>query len=113
MSKKDDAWKRVADLHDKFTKQWKVRSDLRVTALAHERTVRFELGDRKNLRGSIDVPIWHDTQRNVSTMRELANALLQACDFVDKHNPEWAGRRTSVTKPVKLPKPEPITWRAE
>lgn len=73
-----DAWKQLDDLQRKYTQEIEVRRDLVVTALGTERGVRLTLGARS-------------TQRNVSTMRELAQALLEACAFVEDANPEWAG----------------------
>jgi NADPH-dependent 7-cyano-7-deazaguanine reductase QueF len=35
---------------------------------------------------------YHTTQRNVTTMRELAAAILATCDFVEHCNPAWAER---------------------
>jgi hypothetical protein len=98
MSPKKDAWKQFGDLKSKFTKVFQPKKDLKVTALAHERCVKFELGywpqpSRKNLFTGKPSMYYHQTTRNVITMRELAQALLDACDFVDASNPEWADRR--------------------
>jgi hypothetical protein len=86
-----DAWKQEHDLHEKFTKEWDVRPDLSVVALACDRTVRFDL--RYSDDGPLKMGRWHSTQRNVGTMRELANALLDACDFVEASNPKWTARK--------------------
>lgn len=89
-----DAWKQKYDLYRKFTKTWYVRQDLRVRALATERCVEFGLGEYKDRAkfGSWGYEFAKDnvTQRNVSTMRELALTLWAACDFVDASNPTWA-----------------------
>lgn len=94
-TKKDDAWKQFLDMCDNFTMKVEIRKDLEVTALAHQRGVKLAFKEpHPHMHG-----IWTEkesTQRNVGTMRELAEALLAACDFVDKHNPEWAGKRTST-----------------
>jgi hypothetical protein len=96
-----DAWKQKNDLLAKYTKEWKVRSDLVVTAIAWDRGVRLEVGrfdspkldpsrrDGKPLVGPRNYAI---TNRNVTTMRELAQALMDACDFVVESNPEWASK---------------------
>lgn len=84
---KQDAWRQQHELLEKFTTMVDVRADLRVTALACERTVRFSLGCPPNEHGRRH---WHETQRNVGTMRELAKALNEACDFVEMSNPVWA-----------------------
>ena len=99
-----DAWKQQDDLLRRFTKEWKVRADLRVTAHATERGVELEVGElREDYRGSLDIRgrfIWHSTdKRNVSTMRELANTLLAACDFVDESNPKWASHGCNLDTP--------------
>lgn len=90
----DDAWKQHLDLLERFTHEIEVRPDLTVTGLAWDRCVRFTLSkDNPNHdpkygpKGAIK---YHSTTRNVGTMRELALALLAACDFVDANNPVWA-----------------------
>lgn len=90
-----DAWQRLNELLERFIKEWDVRPDLSVTAHACDRSVEFQIGEaRVDHHGPLDVRdkfIWHSAgRRNVSTMRELAQALLDACDFVDASNPEWA-----------------------
>ena len=87
-----DAWQQRADLLDRFHEEWNVRHDLRVEALACDRGVRLGLAYPRT-GDPFDMREWHTTQRNVGTMRELAQALLAACDFVDAANPEWADRR--------------------
>lgn len=90
----DDAWKQHLDLLDTFTQSAEVRKDLRVTAHATDRAVELivyypSTGKR------FEMPRYHTTgPRNVGTMRELANAILAACDFVDESNPTWAARRS-------------------
>ncbi len=90
-----DAWKQAFDLNKRFTQTWEVRSDLEVTALGTKRNVRLRVGDwsfnamKQDPRDYTAEP--QITDRNVSTMRELANAILAACDFVDQANPKWAG----------------------
>ncbi len=98
----NDAWKQKFDLLEKYTKEWEVRSDLAVTALACDRGVMLEVGhfDSPKLKGKPVGPRnYAVTNRNVTTMRELAQALLDACDFVDESNPEW----TSKSGPEKIP----------
>lgn len=75
-----DAWLQLCNLLERFTQERMVRRDLIVTALATERKVR--------LRTDPSV-----TDHNVGTMRELAEAILVACDFVDDSNPTWASYR--------------------
>src|SRR5258708_6177238 len=97
MSKSEkDAWRQEYELLGRFTKEWEVRHDLRVVGLACERTVRLDVAFGENPKFSM-MPNWHYNQRNVSTMRELANALLAACDFVDQSNPVWASHHTALT----------------
>lgn len=89
-----DAWKQLSDLRDRFTRTWEIRSDIEVTALAHNRNVRLRLGKWSFNKMKSDprdfTPEPQITDRNVGTMRELAEALLAACDFVEKSNPSWA-----------------------
>lgn len=88
-----DAWQQYADLHERFTLANEVRPDLRVVALACQRGVRLELAEFRE----DGERVWSTSgKRNVATMRELAAALIAACDFVDAANPEWAARRFSV-----------------
>lgn len=101
----DDAWKQYSDLFSRFYTSVKVREDLIVEALGVERTVRFTLKtDNPNARGPFSIDRWfrHSTQRNVSTMRELAQALLDACDFVDASNPQWASKHPSVEEYAEM-----------
>lgn len=91
-----DAWEQHHDLVERYTKEWEPRPDLRVDAYGLDRSVRVSVG---NLRDS-QSPLsklgrydWHSSgQRNVSTMRELAESILAACDFVEGCNPQWAAR---------------------
>lgn len=87
-----DAWEQVADLEEKYTEEVEVRRDLVVTALGLERGVMFTLIETDHDYDTLDKRHYrhHSTQRNVSTMRELAQALLDACDFVEQANPVWA-----------------------
>jgi hypothetical protein len=92
-----DAWKQKDDLIKKYTKEWQVRPDLLVTALAWDRGVQLEVGKfespKLSPRGKpYRRPNYAITNRNVTTMRELAQALLDACDFVIESNPEWASK---------------------
>jgi hypothetical protein len=91
--KNKDAWLQSFELRQKYTKEIEVRKDLQVYGLGTERTVRLALG----------YPLDHDPimrfktiDRNVATMRELAHALLEACDFVEQSNPEWASKVVHV-----------------
>lgn len=89
-----DAWKQYNDLIEKYTTRTDVRTDLVVYALAYDRGVEVRVGElNPNWPGGSD-PYrfnWSSTgRRNVDTMRELAQAILDACDFVDESNPEWA-----------------------
>ncbi len=86
-----DAWKQVSDLWAKFSKRWEIRNDLKVTALGPDRAVRLEVGISSKMDPRRLVGGGHAvTTRNVITMRELGEALIAACDFVDEVNPEWA-----------------------
>lgn len=88
-----DAWEQLYDLQKKYTKEVEVRHDLLVVALGLERAVMLTLVETDHDKDALDKRRhrYHSTQRNVSTMRELAQALLDACDFVDQSNPVWAG----------------------
>lgn len=92
-----DAWRQHDELLDRFTKEWEVRPDLVVTAYACDRSVQFSLIEIDPTKDRFDLQRehHHTTQRSVSTMQELAEALLAACDFVEESNPTWAedGRR--------------------
>ncbi len=89
-----DAWEQRYKLLLKYTHEWKVRDDLKVIANGCDRNVELRLGQRTNEPpGSLHRWSWRTTQRNVSTMRELAEALLVACDFVEQTNPTWAKAR--------------------
>lgn len=70
-----DAYQQLIAIQQKFIKNWKTRPDLEVTALAHERGIKVYTTDRRH---------------NVSTMREFAQSILEACDFVEESNPDWA-----------------------
>lgn len=87
-----DAWKQLDDLRTKYTTETEIRPNLIVTALGLERTVRLTFVETDTRVGEADKRRrrYHSTQRNVSTMRELAEAILEACYFVECANPEWA-----------------------
>ena len=87
-----DAWEQADVLRRRFTKEWLVRADLRVRALGTERCVEFGLGDTHDGLNRFRMR-FETTRRNVGTMREVAAALIAACDFVDEANPQWASRR--------------------
>lgn len=84
-----DAWLQHDELLNKYTMEWEVRDDLHVVALACDRTVRFDLRHAPP-KDEWGMGSWYSTQRNVGTMRELAAAIIEACDFVDASNPQWA-----------------------
>lgn len=69
-----------------------VRHDIVVAALGLDRAVMLTFRETDHDKDALDKRRYryHTTQRNVSTMRELAQALLDACDFVDESNPVWA-----------------------
>lgn len=73
----NDAWKIYHDLLEKYTLKTEVRSDIKVYGHAIDRSV--ELIKTKSTG-----------KRNIATMRELASALNEACDFVEEQNPKWA-----------------------
>ncbi len=87
-----DAWEQLATLVNRFTTRTQVREDIEVVARATERGVELILWDlpKKPFGLKTDYSTTH--KRNVSTMRELAQAIIDACDFVDESNPEWAER---------------------
>lgn len=109
VAKAKDAWEQFQDLRKKFTQEVEVRKDIVVTARALDRGVELRLRDKD----------WHDKgpvghsiatgPRNIKTMRELAQAILDACDFVESSNPEWASRIQDTTDPfviVRAEKPD-------
>jgi hypothetical protein len=99
-----DAWKQMHDLQDRYTREWEVRSDLEVTALGTERSVRLRVGDWSFNKMKAFTPEPQITDRNVGTMRELAAALNAACDFVEQANPKWAGLQTpSASLDIEAP----------
>lgn len=83
-----DAWKQLHDLLGANTTSLDVRHDLSVTAHGCNRSVELNLAYHTD---DVGMRRWHSTgERNVGTMRELAQALLDACDFVEQVNPTWA-----------------------
>lgn len=94
--KPDDAWKQHDDLIRQYTDKTKVRADIEVVARAVERGVEVRIGRRNpKATNSYEFPqwLWSSTgKRNVNTMRELAAAIVAACDFVDESNPVWASK---------------------
>lgn len=88
-----DAWRQAHELFEKFTQRVEIRPDLSVTAHACDRSVEVAISkiDYSKSRWDKGYCTWHTSgQRNVSTMRELAQAILEACDFVEASNPTWA-----------------------
>jgi hypothetical protein len=87
--KKKDAWKQYYDLLKTFTRRTEVRSDIEVIAHATDRSVELILWDER--KNDLSFTKYKTTgKRNVATLRELAKALNDACDFVEESNPEWA-----------------------
>lgn len=93
MSKKKptDAWEQYSDIRIANTHTWQVRRDLRVIAKGVDRGVALAVGavPYKGLFGTSYLPVI-ERDGNVRTMRELAYALLAACDAVEAANPTWA-----------------------
>lgn len=92
-----DAYQQKSELYKKYSKDWNVRQDLAVRANGTDRSVTLRVGyieDSPKFLGSGNTPKGKDGRaiitRNVITMRELAQAILDACDFVDGVNPKWA-----------------------
>lgn len=88
-----DAWEQLHDLLKGFTEETSVRHDIRVVARACDRGVELQIAKFDYTKDQFDPrrTSWQSTRpRNISTMRELAQALLDACDFVEQSNPEWA-----------------------
>lgn len=88
-----DAWQKLDAIHRLNTKTWEIRAGIRITGEATERGVRITLIE--DVPGAVRFGVgskrYQDTgPRNVSTMREVAQAILDACDFVEAKNPEWA-----------------------
>lgn len=70
-----DAWERQRDLDEEYIVNFELRSDLRISAQAHHRTVKI-----------------NGVQHNVATIREYIELLEEACDWVEGYNPEWTKR---------------------
>jgi hypothetical protein len=94
-----DAWKKHDNLWKRFRKETEIRKDIIVVANGIERGVHLQVGEYdENQEQILDRPgkasggyRYNDTgPRNISTMREVALALLEACDFVEESNPTWA-----------------------
>ena len=89
----NDAWYQHHNLISKYTKEVDVGStkNLSVVALAHERGVELSIGTAIETNRFGREMSWTSTgKRNVATMRELAKAINDACDFVEENNPKWA-----------------------
>lgn len=94
----NDAWKQHHVLLEKFTREWDVRHDLSVTAHGCDRCVEIGLAyPKRDASDKLEMVQWHTTKRNVHTMRELATAIVAACDFVDESNPVWASHGLPLT----------------
>lgn len=96
----EDAWKQLHELWDKFSTRVDVRNDLRVEALGPDRAVRVSIAYPQ--QKAHEIRRWHTSMpRNVGTMRELAQAIIDACDFVDAVNPKWASHHPAG--PIVIP----------
>ena len=87
----NDAWFQKDQLLKRTTKKIEVRSDLIVTAVASDR--RVDLTIVKEVLSKDFAPknkSYTVRQANTATMRELAQAIIDACDFVEDQNPEWS-----------------------
>ena len=74
----NDAWKLYDDLVESLTKVISPRGDIEVHAQGWDRSVQLVLKD------------FLGKPHNVGTMRLLAECLIEACDYVESVNPEWA-----------------------
>jgi hypothetical protein len=86
----DDAWRKYDNLVNELSTYTEVRGDIHIHAIAYNRGVELIVfsGPVADMKRK-----WQSTgKRNVSTMRELAQALNDACDFVESNNPKWAGK---------------------
>jgi hypothetical protein len=83
---KDDAWRKLDKLLGRFTRRWEPRKDITVTAHATDRAVELTLYET---RSGLQRPYMSTGRRNVGTLRELANCINAACDFVEASNPGW------------------------
>ena len=73
----NDAWYVHRKLLELYTKTFKPRNDITVVARGCHRSVELELDS------------FLGRSHNIGTMRELAQALIDACDFVEASNPKW------------------------
>ena len=89
-----DAWKQYHDLLNQFTQTTEVRSDITVMGHACDRSVELVL-EKPSRTGTSKMDYLSTGKRNVGTMRELGEALLAACDFVEANNPVWASKGKS------------------
>jgi hypothetical protein len=80
----NDAFRQYHDLLDKFTTVTEIRNDIIVHAYAWNRSVELEIFENPQ-----NTAYSSTGKRNVGTMRELAQALNDACDFVEASNPKW------------------------
>lgn len=96
-----DAWKLKSELEESFTLTLKPRGDLKAEGFGTDRCVKLTL--RKE-NPSYGPPTYLSTTRNVSTMRELAAAIIEACDYVDSVNPTWASH--DFSGPITFTEPQ-------
>lgn len=100
MSTKKDAWLQFEELLGEFTYSCWIRSDINVIGHGTDRSVELILTKEIPGRQPPNNVDRHTTgKRSVHTMRELAEALTAACDFVEDVNPEWASQ--SVEAPIE------------
>ena len=79
-----DAWEQYHDLQKRFIREWSVRPDLDVVAVAHERHIEL-----------------HGERHNVCTVREYIAVLQSACDFIEDSNPQWAMYQVPFVPPYE------------
>lgn len=85
-----DAWKQMDELLERYTKRTDVRPDITVVAHATQRGVELIVWDDPALNPLSKRGYKSTGKRNVGALRELAQAINDACDFVQQSNPEWA-----------------------
>lgn len=94
----NDAWKQYHDIVKKYTKELEYRENLKVVAKAHERHVLICAAEPVPGKSRHDIGYlhWIEIRKNITSAREFAECILDACDFVEQNNPEWASHLGEV-----------------
>lgn len=85
-----DAWERKAKERADFTRGVTVSDDLVVEAAAWDRAVVVKIKKYDGDDYDESTARWITRAGTVHTMSELAQAILDACEYVKAQNPKWA-----------------------